>query len=135
MGGAQELGADRQAVAGPDADTDARGAPRRSGLAERLSAQGGAARSPCLRSGQFFVPHQDSEKSYATVGTLSLILPGPSRGGALVIEHAGSKLTYRASDRLLTFVAFYADCRHEVQTVTSGYRVWLGEGGCPLRCR
>jgi len=31
--------------------------------------------------GQFFVPHQDSEKSDAMVGTLSLILPGSSRGG------------------------------------------------------
>jgi hypothetical protein len=75
--------------------------------------------------GQFFVPHQDSEKSDAMVGTLSLILPGPSRGGALVIEHAGSKRTYRASDKLLTFVAFYADCRHEVRPVISGYRVVL----------
>jgi len=42
-------------------------------------------------SGQFFVPHQDSEKSDAMVGTLSVILPGSSQGGALIIEHAGSK--------------------------------------------
>ena len=75
--------------------------------------------------GQFFVPHQDSEKSDAMVGTLSLILPGSSQGGALVIEHAGSKVTYRPSDKLLTFAAFYADCRHEVRPVRSGYRVVL----------
>ena len=75
--------------------------------------------------GQFFLPHQDSEKSDAMVGTLSLILPGSSQGGGLVIEHAGSKVTYRASDKLLTFVAFYADCRHEVRPVRSGYRVVL----------
>lgn len=75
--------------------------------------------------GQFFVPHQDSEKSDAMVATLSLILPGVSKGGALVIEHAGYKVTYRASDKLLTFAAFYADCRHEVRPVRSGYRVVL----------
>ena len=75
--------------------------------------------------GQFFVPHQDSEKSDAMVATLSLILPGSSKGGALVVEHAGSKVTYRASDKLLTFAAFYADCRHEVRPVRSGYRVVL----------
>ncbi len=76
-------------------------------------------------SGQFFVPHQDSEKSDAMVGTLSLMLPGTSRGGALVIEHAGSTVTYRPSDERLTFVAFYADCQHEVRPVRSGYRVVL----------
>ncbi len=32
---------------------------------------------------------------------------------------------YRSSDKLLSFVAFYADCRHEVQPVISGYRVVL----------
>ena len=75
--------------------------------------------------GQFFLPHQDSEKSDAMVATLSLMLPGSSKGGALLIEHAGSKVTYRASDKLLTFAAFYADCRHEVRPVRSGYRVVL----------
>lgn len=75
--------------------------------------------------GQFFLPHRDSEKADAMVGTLSLILPGTSRGGALVIRHAGSTATYRASDQRLTFVAFYADCEHEVRPVTSGYRVVL----------
>ena len=75
--------------------------------------------------GQFFLPHQDSEKSDVMVATLSLMLPGSSKGGALLIEHAGSKVTYRASDKLLTFAAFYADCRHEVRPVRSGYRVVL----------
>ena len=75
--------------------------------------------------GQFFVPHRDSEKSDAMVATLSLMLPGSSKGGALVIEHAGSKVTYRASDKLLTFAAFYADGRHEVRPVRTGYRVVL----------
>ena len=36
--------------------------------------------------GQFFVPHRDFEKSDAMVATLSLILPGSSKGGALVTQ-------------------------------------------------
>ena len=76
-------------------------------------------------TGQFFVPHRDSEKSDGMVATLSMMLPGRSGGGALVVEHAGRTLTYRPSERLLTFVAFYADCRHEVRPVRSGHRLSL----------
>jgi len=75
--------------------------------------------------GQFFAPHQDSEKSDTMVGTLVVMLPSDSRGGELVVEHAGTSTTYRPSKASLSFVAFYADCRHEVRPVTSGYRVVL----------
>ncbi|WP_308369188.1 MULTISPECIES: 2OG-Fe(II) oxygenase [unclassified Streptomyces] len=75
--------------------------------------------------GQFFLPHQDSEKDDAMVGTLVLSLPSAHTGGELVIEHAGQKCAYRASKTDLTLVAFYADCRHEVTPVRSGYRVTL----------
>ncbi|MDX2683482.1 2OG-Fe(II) oxygenase [Streptomyces soliscabiei] len=75
--------------------------------------------------GQFFLPHQDSEKDDAMVGTLVLSLPSVHTGGELVVEHAGHKCAYRASKTDLTLVAFYADCRHEVTPVRSGYRVTL----------
>ncbi|MGW3727111.1 2OG-Fe(II) oxygenase [Streptomyces sp. NPDC000851] len=75
--------------------------------------------------GQFFLPHQDSEKDDAMVGTLVLCLPSAHTGGELVIEHAGQHSTYRASKTELTLVAFYADCRHEVTPVRSGHRVAL----------
>ena len=75
--------------------------------------------------GQFFRRHQDSEKADDMVGTLVVTLPAASKGGALVVEHGGEKVTHRASPRLLTFVAFYADCRHEVRPVTEGHRVVL----------
>ncbi|MEV4915289.1 2OG-Fe(II) oxygenase [Streptomyces tirandamycinicus] len=75
--------------------------------------------------GQFFLPHQDSEKDDSMVGTLVVSLPSHHGGGELVIEHAGRRVTHRASRHQLTFVAFYADCRHEVRPVTSGYRVTL----------
>jgi hypothetical protein len=75
--------------------------------------------------GQFFLPHQDSEKDDAMVGTLVVSLPAAHTGGELVIEHAGQRRTHRASKRDLALVAFYADCRHEVTPVRTGYRVTL----------
>ena len=75
--------------------------------------------------GQFFLPHQDSEKDDAMVGTLVVSLPSAHTGGELVIDHAGQINAYRASKEELTFVAFYADCRHQVTPVRSGYRVTL----------
>jgi len=75
--------------------------------------------------GQFFVPHQDSEKADAMVGTLVVTLPASFTGGALVVEHRGEQKTYRSSKKSLSFVAFYADCRHQIRPVTSGYRIVL----------
>jgi hypothetical protein len=75
--------------------------------------------------GQFFAPHQDSEKADAMIGTLVVTLPSDSQGGALVVSDGGTRVTYRSSKTSLTFVGFYADCRHEVLPITSGYRVVL----------
>lgn len=86
--------------------------------------------------GQFFLPHQDSEKTNDMVGTLVVTLPSPFRGGAMVIEHQGQRLTFPAPRQPLSFLAFYADCRHEVRPVRDGYRIVLtydlslvGDGG------
>ena len=75
--------------------------------------------------GQFFLPHRDSEKADEMVATLVVTLPAPFQGGALVVEHQGEKVSYRASKERLSFVAFYADCHHEVRPVTEGYRIVL----------
>jgi len=69
--------------------------------------------------GQFFLPHQDSEKDDAMVGSLVVSLPSAHTGGELVIDHAGQSNAYRASKEELTFVAFYADCPHQVTPVRS----------------
>lgn len=42
-----------------------------------------------------------------------------------MIEHHDEKLSVRGSPDRLVFVAFYADCRHEVRPVTAGYRAAL----------
>ncbi len=85
--------------------------------------------------GQFFAPHQDSEKGDAMVGTLVVVLPSAYKGGALVVEHRGETVTYRSSKKPLSLIAFYADCHHELRPVKEGYRIaltynlLLGEGG------
>ena len=110
---------------GGDARRRAGSLPRRTGAAahDRLRAELHA--MLVYGKGQFFLPHQDSEKDDAMVGTLVVSLPSAHTGGELVIEHGGQSVTYRVPKEELTFVAFYADCRHEVKPVRSGYRVTL----------
>lgn len=75
--------------------------------------------------GQFFAAHQDSEKDDQMIGTLIVLLPSRTEGGELVVEHRGQSVIYNGSASSLTFVAFYADTRHEVLPVTRGWRVAL----------
>ena len=65
--------------------------------------------------GQFFLPHQDSEKSDAHGRrTLTVTLPGRRTGGELVIDHAGEQVTYRVVGRRC--------CRSSRSTPTAGTR-------------
>lgn len=75
---------------------------------------------------QFFAPHQDSEKDDEMVATLVVSLPSVHTGGELVVSHGGESREYRHADRnAIGFVAFYADCVHQVRPVRSGRRVTL----------
>jgi 2OG-Fe(II) oxygenase superfamily len=79
-------------------------------------------------AGGFFLPHRDTEKTEGMFGTLVIVLPSTHRGGELLIRHAGREVTVDLSNgeiSELTFAAFYADCEHQVQTVTEGARVCL----------
>jgi hypothetical protein len=73
--------------------------------------------------GQFFLPHQDSEKDDTMIGTLVVSLPSSHAGGELVIEHNRETVVCQASATAVSVAAFYADCRHEVKPVRTGYRV------------
>ena len=73
--------------------------------------------------GQFFLPHQDSEKDDTMIATLVVSLPSSHAGGELVIEHNGKTVVYQGSATDVSVAAFYADCRHEVKPVRTGYRV------------
>jgi hypothetical protein len=75
--------------------------------------------------GQFFAAHQDSEKDDTMIGTLVVTLPSVYSGGELRIGHGSEYAACRGSDTELTLVAFYADRRHEIRPVTSGYRITL----------
>ncbi len=75
--------------------------------------------------GQFFLPHQDSEKHDTMVGSLVVGLPSAFSGGALEVRQGAEAATYRGSKKSLSFVAFYSDCQHQIKPVTSGYRVVL----------
>ena len=74
---------------------------------------------------QFFLAHQDSEKDDSMVGTLVVTLPSSYTGGELMVGHNEEWTAYRGSKTALSLVAFFADCRHEVLRVKSGYRITL----------
>jgi predicted 2-oxoglutarate/Fe(II)-dependent dioxygenase YbiX len=74
---------------------------------------------------QHFLAHQDSEKDDSMVGTLVVTLPSGYAGGELMVGHNEEWKAYRGSRTALSLVAFYADCRHEVLRVKSGYRITL----------
>ena len=80
--------------------------------------------------------HQDARKSDDLIDTLTIPLPRSSKGGDLVIDHAGEQVAHGSPASLLSFVAFSADRRHEVRPVTTGYGVVLTDNsqlnGTPL---
>ena len=78
--------------------------------------------------GQFFKPHQDSEKLDGMVATLVIILPSPHIGGDLIVQHKQQSAHFESESLMpqsLKCAAFYADCRHEVEPVKQGYRIAL----------
>ncbi len=79
--------------------------------------------------GCFFKPHRDTEKQQGMFATLVVCLPSKHRGGKLIVRHDGKSQQFDLSEPeeqyRIQYVAFYADCEHEIQRVTSGYRVCL----------
>ncbi|MDQ3622131.1 MAG: 2OG-Fe(II) oxygenase, partial [Verrucomicrobiota bacterium] len=78
--------------------------------------------------GGFFLPHRDTEKEDGMFGTLVVSLPSAHRGGELIVRHAGREAAVdlsKAEFSEIGFVAFYADCEHEVRPIIEGHRVCL----------
>jgi len=78
--------------------------------------------------GSFFLPHQDTEKSLGMIATLTVSLPVIGTGGELIVTHEGKETVFELNVDLpseVAFAAFYADCKHEVKPLISGYRVTL----------
>ena len=80
-------------------------------------------------TGDFFLPHKDSEKEAGMFGTFIIGLPSKHTGGQLFIRFDGKEEVVDFSDSendyKLSYAAFYADCEHEIKPLTSGYRVCL----------
>ena len=79
-------------------------------------------------TGGFFLDHRDTEKVPGMFATLVIDLPSPYTGGNLIVRHKGkeSRIDLHTTDPSdLSFAAFYADCVHEVEPVTSGCRLTL----------
>jgi 2-oxoglutarate-Fe(II)-dependent oxygenase superfamily protein len=80
-------------------------------------------------TGSFFAPHRDTEKTPGMFATLVVCLPSRHEGGTLVVEHEGecTQIEFGGPDSEFqtAYAAFYADCRHEITPVRSGYRVCL----------
>jgi hypothetical protein len=78
--------------------------------------------------GQFFAPHQDSERSDDMIGSLVVELPCAHAGGSVVVQHHREKRVFHGARRGptdLALLAFYADCHHEVRPIETGNRIVL----------
>ena len=79
--------------------------------------------------GGHFQPHRDGEKMDRMVGSLVVMLPSYFDGGELLIWHEEQRKIFSFADAKKelspNYVAFYADCEHEVCKVTSGRRLCL----------
>ena len=81
-------------------------------------------------TGAFFLPHRDTEKEPGMFATLVVVLPSVYTGGELVVRHGAEVLTFDlaadpAAAYRSSYVAFFADCVHEVRPITSGCRLVL----------
>ncbi|KAK0466060.1 uncharacterized protein EV420DRAFT_808597 [Desarmillaria tabescens] len=82
------------------------------------------------QEGSHFARHQDTARTPGMFATIVIILPSRYEGGAVEVSHAGSSrsLTFdfaSQSQTSTTVLAWYSDVHHEIQRVTSGYRLAL----------
>lgn len=130
LGDSDEQGEDRQASLGEDTCPVLERLRADLGLPDGCTLEAELHSMLVYAPGQFFVRHQDSEKSDEMVGSLVVTLPSSFTGGALEVEHRGDTTSFWGSKKKLSFVAFYSDCRHQIKPVRSGYRVVLTTTWC-----
>ncbi|KAJ7488868.1 hypothetical protein FB451DRAFT_1223132 [Mycena latifolia] len=78
--------------------------------------------------GSHFASHQDTEKQAGMFATIIIILPSEHSGGQVCVSHGTKKNTFdtaASSATSFSLLAWYADVKHEVKPVTSGFRLAL----------
>lgn len=82
--------------------------------------------------GSFFKAHRDTPRGTNMFASLVIVYPTKHEGGALVFRHEGKEFRFDSATEIqqagvpsMAFVAFYSDMEHEVEPVTTGYRVTL----------
>ncbi|KAJ7463716.1 hypothetical protein FB451DRAFT_961994, partial [Mycena latifolia] len=79
-------------------------------------------------TGSHFAAHQDTEKQAGMFATIIIILPSQHSGGQVCVSHGTKKNTFdtaASSAASFSLLAWYADVKHEVKPVTSGFRLAL----------
>ncbi|KAL2865967.1 2OG-Fe(II) oxygenase [Aspergillus lucknowensis] len=75
-----------------------------------------------------FRKHVDTPRAANQIGSLVVCLPSKFTGGSLSVEHHGQKVNFDWSEKsntVIQWAAFYSDCEHEIETITSGNRITL----------
>ncbi len=78
--------------------------------------------------GAFFKAHRDTEKAPGMFGTLVICLPSEHTGGDVVLLHNKKQHTINTESNSafgMSALAWYSDVQHEIQPVTSGFRLVL----------
>jgi predicted 2-oxoglutarate/Fe(II)-dependent dioxygenase YbiX len=78
--------------------------------------------------GGHFTPHRDAEKEDGMFGTLVIQLPSMFSGGDFTVQRGEESKTFKQSinsGNAIKYIAFYADCVHQLHPVTSGARLCL----------
>jgi hypothetical protein len=75
------------------------------------------------RPGDFFVAHKNTVHANNHYATVVVVLPGEFTGGQLNVQD--EVFFTSSSTSHVQYCAFFTDCIHQVQTVTSGVRVTL----------
>ncbi|KND04556.1 uncharacterized protein SPPG_00280 [Spizellomyces punctatus DAOM BR117] len=80
------------------------------------------------QEGGFFKSHKDTPRGNGMFGSLVLVLNQPYTGGNFVVRHKKQVLQYgnaAIQEGYIQWFAFYSDCTHKVEKVTSGNRITL----------
>ncbi|KAL8811889.1 MAG: hypothetical protein Q9200_001444 [Gallowayella weberi] len=96
------------------------------GCASKVSVKANLYKLLLYEEGAFFKPHKDTEKEPGMFATLVVCLPSEFEGGTVITKHCGKTKVFESHSSFHhSYISWYADVTHEVQPITSGYRIAL----------